>query len=67
MIKSEKGSVTLIVLTTVLFILALLATNLTYISAKRRAQLEETMILQDTYDADMTATYRQQEELRALK
>ncbi len=67
MIKSEKGSVTLIVLTTVLFILALLATNLTYISAKRRAQLEETMILQDTYDADMTLTYRQQEELRALK
>ena len=39
MVKSEKGSVTLIVLATILFILAVLAVNLIYVSSKRKSQI----------------------------
>ena len=49
MLKSEKGSVTLIVVATILFIFAVLGTNLVYVSSKRKAQLQESMILQDIY------------------
>ncbi len=50
--KREKGSVTLIVLVTVLFILILLSTSLIFISSKRRSQLQESMILQDIYQGE---------------
>ena len=49
MIKDEKGSVTVIVLATVLFIFIVLGTNLVYISSKRKSQLQETMLLQNIY------------------
>lgn len=64
MVKSEKGSVTLIVLATILFILAVLATNLIYISSKRKSQIQETMILQNVYDTGMNETYNEQIEKR---
>lgn len=60
MLKNEKGSVTLIVLATVLFIFAVLATNLVYVSAKRKSQLEETVILQNVYGLDMKEAYDEQ-------
>ena len=60
MLKSEKGSVTLIVLATILFIFAVLGTNLVYVSSKRKAQLEETIILQNIYGSDMSAVYNEQ-------
>ena len=62
MVKSEKGSVTLIVLATILFILVVLATNLIFISSKRKAQIQETMILQNTYDTGMSESYNEQLE-----
>lgn len=60
MLKSEKGSVTLIVVATILFIFAVLGTNLVYVSSKRKAQLEETIILQNIYGSDMTEAYNEQ-------
>ena len=56
--KKEKGSVTLIVLVTVLFIFILLSTSLIFVSSKRKSQLQESMILQDIYQGDgMTRAY----------
>ena len=67
MVKSERGSVTLIVLATILFIFAVLATNLIFVSAKRKSQLQETMLLQDAYDTGMSASYYDQiEKLNTL-
>ena len=60
--KDEKGSVTLIVLATVLFIFALLTTSLVFVSSKRKSQLQETMLLQDIYDSDMSKAYKEQIE-----
>ena len=57
MIRNEKGSVTLIVAITILFIFAVLGTNLVFISSKRRAQLEETKILQNAYNIDEEKAY----------
>ncbi len=51
--KSEQGSVTLIVLVTVLFIIAILSAYLTFIISKRKAQLAETKQLQQAYDGDL--------------
>ena len=67
MIKNENGSVTLIVLVTILFILIVLATNLVYISAKRKSQLQESMILQNVYDTGLKKTYDQQIQKRNLE
>ena len=67
MVKSERGSVTLIVLATILFIFVVLATNLVYVSAKRRSQLQETMILQEVYDKGMSQTYYEQVEKNKYK
>ena len=60
--KDEKGSVTLIVLATVLFIFALLTASLVFVSSKRKSQLQETMLLQDIYDSDMSKAYKEQIE-----
>lgn len=54
---NEKGSVTLIVLVTVLFVVILLSSFLVYISARRRAQLKETEEISNSYDGDMSAIY----------
>lgn len=54
---NEKGSVTLIVLVTVLFVIILLSSFLVYISARRRAQLKETEEISNSYDGDMTTIY----------
>ncbi len=67
MIKNENGSVTLIVLVTILFILIVLATNLVYISAKRKSQLQESMILQNVYDTGLKKTYDEQIQKRNLE
>ena len=47
---------------TILFIFAVLATNLVYVSIKRRSQLQEIMILQEVYDKGMSQTYQEQVE-----
>lgn len=54
---NEKGSVTLIVLVTVLFIVILLSSFLVYTSTKRRAQLKETEEIAKNYDVDMEELY----------
>lgn len=54
---NEKGSVTLIVLVTVLFVVILLSSFLVYVSARRRAQLKETEEISNSYDGDMSAIY----------
>ena len=64
--KSERGSVTLIVLVTVLFIIAILSTYLTFIISKRKAQLAETKQLQQAYDGDLETIYTEQEEKRKM-
>src|SRR5574344_392276 len=58
--KSEKGSVTLIVLATVLTIMIILFSYLTTVSLKRKSQLMETMELQNAYYGDMNAVYEEQ-------
>ncbi len=62
MIKNEKGSVTLIVVATVLFILIVLSASLMFVSTKRKAQLQESQILQNVYGGDLYDTYQGQAE-----
>ena len=54
---NEKGSVTMIVAVTILFIVILLSSFLVYTSARRRAQIEETALISNAYDGDMDAIY----------
>lgn len=54
---NEKGSVTMIVVVTVFFIVILLSSFLIYMSARRRAQLEETKKISEAYDGDMDDIY----------
>ena len=56
---NEKGSVTMIVAVTILFIVILLSSFLVYTSARRRAQIEETALISNAYDGDMDAIYNQ--------
>ncbi len=58
--KNENGSATAIVVVTILFILMILGTYLTSITSKRKAQLQETRILQNIYDGDMKNIYEEQ-------
>ncbi len=68
MIKNEKGSVTLIVVVTVLFILLILSASLMFVSTKRQAQLQESMILQNVYGGgDLYDVYDEQVEKRQYK
>ena len=62
MIKNEKGSITMIVLATIMFILVILATLLTTISAKSKSQLVETQKLKDAYDGDMKTIFEARNE-----
>ena len=55
--SDEKGSVTLIVLVTVLFIVILLSSFLIYTNLKRRAQLKYTQEVANAYDGDMKEIY----------
>lgn len=56
---NEKGSVTMIVAVTILFIVILLSSFLVYTSARRRAQIEETALISNAYDGDMDTIYNQ--------
>ena len=56
---NEKGSVTMIVAVTILFIVILLSSFLVYTSARRRAQIEETALISNAYNGDMDAIYNQ--------
>ena len=51
--SNEKGSVTLIVLVTILFIVILLSSFLVYVNTKRRAQINQTK------EREMNAVYRE--------
>ena len=53
----EKGSVTLIVLVTVLFIVILLSSFLVYINTKRRSQIGQTEEIEKNYDGNMSEIY----------
>ena len=55
--SDEKGSVTLIVLVTVLFIVILLSSFLIYTNLKRREQLKYTQEVANAYDGDMKEIY----------
>ena len=57
--SNEKGSVTLIVLVTILFIVILLSSFLVYVNTKRRAQINQTKEIEKNYDGDMNAVYRE--------
>lgn len=58
--KNENGSVAAIVVATVIFILIILGTYLTTISSKRKAQIYETILLQNAYDVDIKSIYQDQ-------
>ncbi len=61
MIKNEKGSVTMIVIVTVLFMLLILSASLAFVSTKRQSQLQESEILQDIYGGgDLYKIYEEQ-------
>ncbi len=63
MIKNEKGSVTLIVAVTILFIIIVLSSSLMLVSIKRKSQLQETKILQEIYGGDnLDEIYQEQVE-----
>lgn len=63
--KNENGSISAIVVVTVLFILMILGTYLTTISSKRKAQIQETLLLQEAYDGDMKNIYEEQLQKRS--
>ena len=56
---NEKGSVTMIVVATILFIVILLSSFLVYTSARRRAQIKETEAISKAYDGDMNEIYNE--------
>lgn len=63
MIKNEKGSVTLVVAVTVLFLIVILSSSLMLVSIKRKSQLQESKILQEIYGGeDMNTLYQEQLE-----
>lgn len=63
MIKSEKGSVTLLVGVTVLLIIIILSSSLMLVSLKRKSQLQESKILQEIYGGDnINEIYQEQLE-----
>lgn len=63
--KNEKGSVSAIVVVTILFILMILGTYLTTISSKRKSQLQETMLLQNAYEVDINSIYQDQAKTKS--
>lgn len=65
--KNEKGSVTGITVATILFIMIIMGTYLTTISSKRKAQLQETKLLQEIYGGDINEIYKEQLEKRTLQ
>ncbi len=66
MIKSEKGSVTLLVAVTVLLIVIILSSSLMLVSLKRKSQLQESKILQEIYGGDnLDEIYQEQLEKKS--
>ena len=57
--KRENGSITLTVFVTVMFILIVLGTMLTTISAKSKSQLVEFQKLREEYDGDMETLFEE--------
>ena len=57
--KRENGSITLTVFVTVMFILIVLGTMLTTISAKSKSQLVEFQKLREAYDGDMETLFEE--------
>ena len=57
--KNEKGSITMLVFVTIMFILMILGTLLTSISAKSKSQILETQKLREAYDGNMAEIYEQ--------
>ena len=55
----EKGSVTMIVIFVIFFIVILLSTFLVYVTAKRNNQLKETERLSEIYNGDMQEIYEE--------
>lgn len=55
----ERGSVAVIVTITILFIIILLSSFLIYTSARRRAQLEETQKISNSYDGNLEEVYNE--------
>lgn len=66
-IASEKGSVTVIVLVTILFIVVILSSFLVYITSRRKAQVKETEAISIAYDDDMERVYKEIAENRGIK
>lgn len=57
--KSEKGSISMIVFVTVMFMMVVLGTLLTTISAKSKSQLVEQQKLKNAYDGDMRTIFEE--------
>lgn len=60
--SNERGSVSLIVTVTVMFILIILSASLMFVSTKRKAQLQESQILQNVYGGDLYETYTERSQ-----
>ena len=65
--NKERGSVAIIVTVTILFIIILLSSFLIYTSSRRRAQLEETEKISNSYDGDLEEVYNNLEERDLIK
>lgn len=53
--NNEKGSSTIIVFVTVMFLLILLGTTLTSLAMKNKSQMTEFQELRSAYDGDMAS------------
>lgn len=65
--NKERGSVAIIVTVTILFIIIILSSFLVYTSSRRRAQLEETEKISNSYDGDLEEVYNNLEERDLIK
>lgn len=55
---NEKGSATLIVFVTIMFLLIILGTALTTLAMKSKSQMVELETLKNSYDGDMATAYK---------
>ncbi len=52
-LKKENGSITVVVLVTVLFFVTILSTAYVVVSAQRRAQMQSEITAKDVYEKDL--------------
>ena len=64
--NNQRGSVTLIVAVTILFILIILSASLMFVSIKRKAQLQESQLLQNVYGGNLGEIYQEQIKAKTL-